>query len=460
MPSTSSPDPPFPASPLMKHGEASEQSPPHLSLGSFLYDTLQSLLDSDPDLCELGLLLPSSSPSSLIHSPPSPSLLIPSLPPYLSSSLPPHSIGPPFVLRLDDHALGVAFWAVPPLFRFATSTFQHNRTLLPQPSSSPPSPPLPIPAPVALALLHSTRALLLINADHLTAWNTRKLLLLSPSPPPSPLTLRVELAFLSLLFSKHPKSSEAWAHRRWCLTHLAPTPLPLPLIREELRVCALTAEHYPKNYHAWSHRLFALQCLAEGEGEDAGVADELQALTQWNEQHVSDHAGFHYRGLVVRRVMALHPPAVPHLQGEVEWVAGLQERYPAHETLWYYRRFLCHHLVRETPVDQLDAMVAAEREWVAGREAGVERVGVWGSEADLKAERLSCRVHVLYVAELCIRRRYNDAGGKGNSMAALAAMSPAERAQWVDDLQRVQQLKPGSCWSDRLACVQAVRSID
>ena len=425
------------------------------SLGSFLYDTLQSLLDADPELCELGLLLPSSSASALIHSPPSPLLVIPPLPPSLSSSLPPHSVGPPFVLRLDEHALGIAFWAVPSLFHFSTATFRRAHALLPPSPSSPSPTPAPLPSALALSVLHSTRALLLINADHNTAWNARKVLLSSASPSPSLplLSLPFELSFLSLVLSKHPKSSEAWAHRRWALTHLTPHPLPLPLLHIELRIAALTAERYPKNYHAWSHRLFALHCAASHPHEASLLSSELQSLTHWTQRHVSDHAALHYRAQVVQRLLALHPPPLPHLHSELAFLADLQSRYPAHEALWSYRRSVVHHLARLTPLAALPALEAQEREWAKGREAMASEAGVWASEADARVERLSCRTHCLYVAELCARRRYEEGEGKEDAMAALAAMSAEERAQWTADVQRVQELSDSLHWQDRLAFV-------
>ncbi len=65
-----------------------------------------------------------------------------------------------------------------------------------------------IPAESVTALLCSTRALLFVNADNYTAWNARKKLLLLQH-----LTARDELRLLDLIFSKHPKSAESWAHR-------------------------------------------------------------------------------------------------------------------------------------------------------------------------------------------------------------------------------------------------------
>ena len=64
---------------------------------------------------------------------------------------------------------------------------------------------------------HATRAILLANTDHYTAWNARKRYLLVPGW----LTPEDELRLVDLLIAKHPKSGEAWRHRRWVLAQPA-----------------------------------------------------------------------------------------------------------------------------------------------------------------------------------------------------------------------------------------------
>ena len=110
--------------------------------------------------------------------------------------------------RTADHALGVAFWAVPRLFRHSSAIFNRQRQSGQRKEEE-----------SADELMRCTRTLLLINPDNATAWNARKRMMLSASQSsPSPSAASAELGFLSFLFSKHPKSSEAWAHRRWTCT--------------------------------------------------------------------------------------------------------------------------------------------------------------------------------------------------------------------------------------------------
>ena len=63
----------------------------------------------------------------------------------------------------------------------------------------------------------ATRAIVLINADHYTAWNRRKALVTAGR-----LCRLDELRLLDLVFSKHQKSQEAWAHRRWVVAPRLP----------------------------------------------------------------------------------------------------------------------------------------------------------------------------------------------------------------------------------------------
>jgi protein prenyltransferase alpha subunit repeat containing protein 1 len=62
--------------------------------------------------------------------------------------------------------------------------------------------------PLRQDLFQVTRALLLINGACTTAWNSRKSALLE-----DPGATETELRFVALVLTRHPKSSEVWAHR-------------------------------------------------------------------------------------------------------------------------------------------------------------------------------------------------------------------------------------------------------
>jgi hypothetical protein len=170
----------------------------------------------------------------------------------------------------------------------------------------------PLSPTLITTLLTSTRTLLLINADHYTAWNIRKQLMISQH-----ITYTHELSLLSLIYTKHPKSGEAWAHRRWVLekidtfrkhdtkattTATTTTPASLyshPLYQAEILICERTAELYPKNYYAWVHRQYLIQLLTSYHD----MTQELICVEKWTNTHISDHCGYHHRQCVIQQIL-------------------------------------------------------------------------------------------------------------------------------------------------------------
>jgi len=71
-------------------------------------------------------------------------------------------------------------------------------------------------------MMRCTRAMLVVNANCYSAWQERKWLVDAKHVTPF-----AELAFTSLIFTKHHKSAEAWAHR---------------CVRAYARVCSFVCE--------------------------------------------------------------------------------------------------------------------------------------------------------------------------------------------------------------------------
>ena len=72
---------------------------------------------------------------------------------------------------------------------------------------------------------------------------------------------KYEIHFIDLVFTLHPKISEAWEHRSWCVREMlrlrsdAESGADRSVMHlHELDVCEAVAVRYPKNYYAWSHR--------------------------------------------------------------------------------------------------------------------------------------------------------------------------------------------------------------
>lgn len=247
---------------------------------------------------------------------------------------------------------------------------------------------------------HATRAILLANSDHYTAWNARKRHLLATGLR----GLSDELQLVDLLLSKHPKSGEAWCHRRWILSRMPLSAKLATVAAHEMDVCAAAARSYPRNYFAWTHRYWTLSRVSP-----ELVATECDAMQQWAAINTSDHAGLFYRGLVVLLALAherqckvsqAETPTPPtddnnsSVAWRLAWEQGaeLQARYPGHESLWRHRRLLVwighgYAQSRSVTLDrETELQFAKSREEEAMAQAVQEDIGErerrhWQSEA-------------------------------------------------------------------------------
>ncbi|CEO96783.1 hypothetical protein PBRA_005387 [Plasmodiophora brassicae] len=235
--------------------------------------------------------------------------------------------GPPFYH--NHHKLGIAFYAIPILMRYVSRLFNDmRRRLLDEPG-----------APVDAILMHQvTRALLLVNADHYTAWAQRRRLITR-----SVVDEADELRLVNLIFSKHPKSGEAWAHRRWLLGRLGPA-----YFDAELASCDRFCDVYPRNYYAWTHRRWITDQMSD-------VGALLERSRQWIAVHVSDFSALHHRETLLVRVADL-----ALLDDEFDTAHRLCRLYPGHESLWQFLRFLWTHFRRLATDDDLLVRRATE----------------------------------------------------------------------------------------------------
>eukprot|EP00455_Lapot_gusevi_P004665 TRINITY_DN11922_c0_g1_i2.p1 TRINITY_DN11922_c0_g1~~TRINITY_DN11922_c0_g1_i2.p1 ORF type:complete len:443 (-),score=45.40 TRINITY_DN11922_c0_g1_i2:41-1297(-) len=311
--------------------------------GSVIYQQLNDLFDQDPDIDELGLLV----------------------------SIPENESGESNELfLLKDHKLGIAFGCIPLVYSHAHALFLPLRQKVMNMGVSSCS------LSEISDLVRSTRSMLLINADNYTAWNIRKQIIEAGHQ-----TELQEIKFLNLVFTKHPKSGEGWAHRRWLLRRIpgfssSPSParasaeLRESLLEGELRVCERVAEIYPKNYFAWSHRHWLVQSIMERRLEI--FQQELERLKRWSNLHVSDHSGFHHRQVTLLELLELcpvhnslarvpfHHRQAPHLprpseskchacslwRQEFDYLNVLLDHYPGHESIWHHRRFVYTYWIR------------------------------------------------------------------------------------------------------------------
>lgn len=142
----------------------------------------------------------------------------------------------------------------------------------------------------------ATAVLLLTDAEHLTAANTRKRLLQLAHRERFATVLAQELHFVdSLLTSplyRHAKSPTLWSHRRWLLATF-PLPRGHDLVHKELkRVVFVAGQRHARNYYAWLH---ARWLLHNGDFTEATILQGvIDATENWCLNHHYDISGWSF----------------------------------------------------------------------------------------------------------------------------------------------------------------------
>jgi hypothetical protein len=271
-------------------------------------------------------------------------------------------------------------------------------------------------------LMRLTRALLVVRGDMPAALNARKLMILNEclrtirnnnggggaaarmllrEEVPGP---ESELRLLEALFTLHPKSPNAWHHRRWCLSlrHLllltdntpdttnadrdewaqriaalcsittgdsatitttTTTTTNVNVVqiteeqwKEERELCSLVNTRHPKNYYGWMHRLWLLTaCVvlpAGGQGEgEVVVREEVTYSLDWLRKNVSDHCAVNY---LVRALGCLESTTLGDSEALLRLYADalsplrvlVQQHAGCHESLWYGMRAISSRMLK------------------------------------------------------------------------------------------------------------------
>ncbi|KAF5188607.1 prenyltransferase alpha subunit repeat-containing protein [Thalictrum thalictroides] len=184
-------------------------------------------------------------------------------------------------------------------------------------------------------VMNHSKALLLLSCDNGTAWNSRKLIC---SKKQCLSLLMDELLFSALILSYAPKSESAWSHRRWVIKAIdGKYPKFEDVVERESELVEKIAERSKMNYRAWNHRCWLITYMTKEQ-----VINQLQNSRKWAELHVGDSSCFHYRQLLLQRMLK-HCSRfdVYHVRKEeLEWNEMLIKRYIGREALWVHRRFL------------------------------------------------------------------------------------------------------------------------
>ena len=207
------------------------------------------------------------------------------------------------------------------------------------------------------------------NGDHATAWNARKRTMKARFDGVEKMSARErdglvegardELAFARAVQSRFPKAPSAWAHRRWVIDAARAAVIgdgskedawALETFREECRACDAAVLKKRLNYAAWSHRAWALRRLLPNRREllDRELCENERRVRT----SVSDHCALHYRSHIVKRALGARPADRRSIVlYEDELSRRLIGRYPGHEALWSYYRFVFDTMVRAFPRD-------------------------------------------------------------------------------------------------------------
>lgn len=281
----------------------------------------------------------------------------------------------------EENNLGLESWCIKSIYGYAYSELLESRRkkLSPEELNN---------------LNHLLIGALLINPDIYTFWNTKRDLV-----EQEVLNVDREFVFSKLVLSHKSKSNEAFAYRRWLITRIlnkfSSVTLNDALIRRELEVTDVAAEKSPNNYHAWNHRMWAFDIISKNHQlAKSFIVSELRVNCKWVFSHVSEHVGYHYRQFLLNQIKTYchsfiefdeyysavkkflesndninYLIVLGELLGPWDGVNGnavscvnyfsvllydlfytldsLHRTFPDHESVWYYRRSVIHHIVVE-----------------------------------------------------------------------------------------------------------------
>ena len=209
-------------------------------------------------------------------------------------------------LRLEEGTLGIAWPCVPQLHTVASRAFAQARQQAADDDAA-----------------DAAAALLLVAPFHYSAWAARKRALLRAAAAGDEYdagdggsgeggtagggggtddgsasdrflaALTSEQRLARMVVTRHPKSGEGWAHRRWLVSAAAERfqqrlrhgggggggARLVPPLLGELSDCAVAAERRPRNYHAWTHRLHVLHALVRMLAQAAAACPPAHTTT-------------------------------------------------------------------------------------------------------------------------------------------------------------------------------------
>ncbi|KAJ2905245.1 hypothetical protein MKZ38_005947 [Zalerion maritima] len=164
-------------------------------------------------------------------------------------------------------------------------------------------------AAAAAALRRATGVVLLMDPEHLTAANRRKLLIQhraisalneGKTGPGNPIALviqREKLFLDSLLTShlhRHTKSPTLWSHRRWLLETSRICGLVTDIVADMKQVVTVSANRHPRNYYAWSHARWMVDSVIVPQRRLEAYEEVVKLVKDWCFRNHSDTSGWSF----------------------------------------------------------------------------------------------------------------------------------------------------------------------
>lgn len=237
--------------------------------------------------------------------------------------------------------------------------------------------------------------LCLLCGDSLTGWNARKRSVIimkdendnennnNKREHVDESTLKKELQFAEFVLTKWPKSTAAFAHRRWAFRkHFLPIECDdedeerkkMSFYEREIKVCEETSRMKPSNYASWTHRLFALETLLLSSSKNALVnieraKDVLQKLEKTIS--ASDPSAWHFRRAVIQSIGnrvndcdVCKERFVSLARDEFRVLREKIAAYRGRESLWHHRKTMFAYVKKHSHqyADFID-IITEEREF-------------------------------------------------------------------------------------------------
>lgn len=288
----------------------------------------------------------------------------------------------------ENHSLGLESWCIKPVYQYVCDILFGERKRLADRKLSYDK----------MENLNSVlNGALLINPDVTTFWNMKRELVERDI-----ITVDVELHYSKIVLSHRSKSCEAFAYRRWLLKKVMDKfsqnkiQIPPNFLQNELSLIHMASEKSLNNYHSWNHRIWCIQNIASQCAAISSILyTELNYSQEWVKRHVSEHSGYHYRQHLIKMLkehskivsvfesyynFAINKLEVLKEDKYISLLSYLLDKpnkkrileesssyvnyicillydllvlfdeidhlYFGHQSLYYHRRFLIHHLLR------------------------------------------------------------------------------------------------------------------